>query len=325
MIRRRDFVAGLLGVFAAPLAAEAQQAKVPRIGVLTFTQTTEAFRDGFRVGLRDHGYVEGQNIVVEWRSAQEQTDRANALAQEFVRLKVDVIVATPTQAVQAVKNATGTIPIVMAPAGDPVGTGLVASLARPGGNITGVTTIAAELGGKLLELIRDLRPGVSRVAVLGGSAVMNPFAAPFLAQVQTAAGRVGVRIQHVVVRGAEDFDAAFAAMVKERAGAVILQPIYATKRAADLATKHRLPSITTGINAGAFPEVGGLMSYGADPVEQYRHAAVYVDKILKGAKPADLPVEQPTKFELVINRKTAKALGITFPQSILLRADRVID
>ena len=323
--KRRAFLIAAGAILAVPLAAKAQQARVPRIGVLTFNQTPEVFREEFRRGLRDHGYVEGQSILVEWRSAKSQADRASALALELVRLKVDVIVATPTQAVQAVKNATSTIPIVMAPAGDPVGTGLVASLARPGGNITGVTTIGAELGGKLLELIRELQPAVSRVAVLGDAATSNPFARTFLEQVQSAAVRVGVQIQPVVVRGAEEFDAAFAAMVKGRADAVIVQPIYATKHAADLAAKHRLPSITTGITASVFPELGGLMSYGANPAERYRRAAVYVDKILKGAKPADLPVEQPTKFDLIINRKTAKAIGLAIPQELVLRADRVIE
>jgi putative tryptophan/tyrosine transport system substrate-binding protein len=285
-------------------------------------QTTEAIREALRLGLRDHGYVEGKNILVEWRAAEGPNDRVSALAQELVRLKVDLIVATPTPAVRAAKNATSTIPIVMAPAGDPVGTGLVASLARPEGNITGVTTIATELGGKLLELIKEVRPAVSRVAVLVDA---NPFARPFQDQIQSAAGSVGVRIQPVVIRGAEGIDGAFEAMVKERAGAVIIQPLYATKHVADLAVKHRLISITTGITASTFPQLGGLMSYGSNPANTYRQATVFVDKLLKGAKPADLPVEQPTNFELVINRKTAKALGITIPRSMLLRTDRVIE
>jgi len=324
-MNRRDTVLALFALGAAPLAAEAQQSKIPRVGVLTVGKTTEAIREGFRLGLRDHGYVEGKNIVVEWRAVEDlagQTERVKALALELVQLKVDVIVATPTPAVQAAKSATSTIPIVMAPAGDPVATGFVASLARPGGNITGVTTLATELGGKLLELIRELRPALSRIAVLVDT---NPFARPFQEHIQSAAGSIGVRIQPVVIRGAEDIDGAFEAMVKERAGAVIVQPLYATKRAADLAVKHRLISITTGITASTFPELGGLMSYGSNPANTYRQAAVYVHKILKGAKPADLPVEQPTRFELVINRKTATALGIAIPRTMLLRADRVIE
>jgi putative ABC transport system substrate-binding protein len=285
-------------------------------------QTTEAVREGFRLGLRDHGYVEGKNILVEWRTAEAQTNRENSLALELVSLKVDVIVATQTQAILAAKNASSTIPIVMAPAADPVATGFVASLARPGGNITGLTNIAAELFPKLLELMRALRPAMKRVAVLLDAT--NSSTRSFLEQIQPAADSIGIRMQPVFVRRPEEFDGAFAAMVKERAGAVIIQPPVATKRAADLALKHRLLSATTGL-AGTFPELGGLMFYGSSLPNTYRQAAGYVDKILKGAKPADLPVERPTVFELVINRKTAKALGITIPQSMLLRADRVIE
>jgi putative ABC transport system substrate-binding protein len=273
--------------------------------------------------LRELGYVEGQNILVEYRYAAGDVDRLIDLAAGLVRLKVDVIVAQSTPSVQAAKGATAEIPIVMAPAGDPVGTGLVATLARPGGNVTGLSAIGAGLGGKLLQLIRETRPAVTRVAVLAHAT--DPFARPFLAQIKAAADSVGVRMQAVVVRGAEEFDGAFAAMVKERAGAVIVQPILATKHAADLALKHRLPSITSGVGVRAFPELGGLMSYGANSETYHRHAAVYVDKILKGAKPADLPVAQPTQFELVINMKTARALGLTIPPLLLLRADHVVE
>ena len=321
-MKRRDTVLALIAFVAAPFAVKAQSARLPRVGVLTLGNTTEAIREAFRLGLRDRGYVEGQNVLIEWRAAEGQADRANALALELVRQKVDVIVATPTQAVQAAKNATSTIPIVMAPAGDPVGTGFVASLSRPGGNITGLTTIIAELGPKLLELIRELRPALNRVAVLVDPA--NPIVKSIVEQIQAAAGNLGIRVQPVFLRRAEDLEEAFASMVKERAGAVIMQPLLATKRTAELALKHRLLSITTGI-ASSFPELGGLMSYGANSASMYRHSADYVDKILKGAKPADLPVEQPTICELVINRKTAKALGVTIPPSMLLRADRVIE
>ena len=308
-------------ILVAPPALVAQQAKVPRIGVLLLADL-ELVQSSFREGLRDVGLIEGQNILVEYRSAAGQVDRLTDLAVDFVRLKVDVIVARGTPAVQAAKRATTEIPIVMAPAGDPVGTGLVASLGRPGGNVTGLSTTSADLGGKLLQLLRETRPSITNVAVLVRRT--DPFARSFLEQVESAAGRVGVDIRAVVVGGADEFDSAFMAIAKERAGALVIQPILATKRAADLALKQRLPSITTGVSVRAFPELGGLMSYGANPAEYYRRAAVYVDKILKGAKPADLPVEQPTQFELVINMKTAQTLGLTIPPSLLLSAGHLI-
>ena len=314
-------VASILLVVAP--APEAQQAKIPKIGVLLLADL-ELVQPLFREGLRDVGLIEGQNIHVEYRSAAGQVDRLDALATSLVRLKVDVIVARPTPAVQAAKRATTEIPIVMAPAGDPVGTGLVASLARPGGNVTGVTGIAADLGGKLVELIKEVRPSVTNVAVL---VLRNEaFGRSFLEQIKSASDRVGVEVRAIVVGGAEELDGAFTAMAKERPGALVIVPILATKRAADLALKHRFPSITSsGLSSRAsFPELGGLMSYGANPADHYRRAAVYVDKILKGAKPADLPVEQPTKFELVINMKTAQALGITIAPSLALRADHLI-
>ena len=281
----------------------------------------EHAKAGFREGLRELGYVEGQNLLVEYRSAVGQIDRLTDLAADLVRLKVAIIVADGTLATQAARRATAEIPIVMARVGDPVGTGLIATLARPGGNVTGVSSATAELGGKLLELMREVRPAMARVAVLAHAT--DPFARTFVEQIQSAASRIGVRIQRVVVRGDEELDRAFTAMVKERAGGVVVQPILATKRAADLALKHQLPSITTGVGVKAFPEFGGLMSYGANPEEFYRRAAVYVDKILKGANPADLAVEQPTKFELVINLTTAQALGLTIPPALLLRAERL--
>jgi putative ABC transport system substrate-binding protein len=311
----------ILALLAAPLAAEGQQAKVPRIGVLLMVNP-EHFQVGLREGLREFGYVEGKSILVEYRSATGQADRLRDLATDLVRLKVDVIVAQGTPAVQAAKRSTAEIPIVMAPAGDPVRTGLIATLARPGGNVTGLSSVAADFGGKLLELIREFRPAVTRVAVLAHAT--DSFTRPFLEQLRSAARSVRVQMQPVVVRGPEELDRAFATMVKERPDAVVVQPIFATKRVADLAAKHQLPSITTGSQGRTFPQLGGLMAYGPDQSELYRRAAVYVDKILKGAKPADLPVEQPTKFELVINLKTAKVLGLTIPPSLLQRADEVI-
>ncbi len=322
MIERRAFISSvILGLLAAPLAVEAQQAKVPRIGVLVFTPpgNPESFQALFRAGLRELGYVEGQNILVEYRWVEGKVERLTDLAAELVRLKVDVIVAAPTSAIQAAKSATSEIPIVMVAAGEPVGTGLVASLARPGGNVTGTSSTSAELVGKRLELIREVVPSVTRVAALAQA--KDLFARAFLEQIQLAAPGIGLRIQTVIVRGPEEFEGAFTAMVRERAGAVVIQPMLATPRAADLALKHRLPAASAG---RWFAEAGGLISYGPTHADLYRHAAYFVDRILKGAKPGDLPVEQSTRFELVINMKTAKALGLTIPPSVLIRADQVI-
>ena len=320
---RRTFIGVAGALLAAPLAAEAQQTgKVPRIGVLTTNPMTGALQEAFRQGLRDHAYVEGQNILVEWRAAEGRTDSAKALAEELVGLKVDVIVAIFTPAVRAAKAATSTIPIIMAPAGAPVATGFVASLARPGGNITGIAGLDAELQGKRIDLLRELIPGLTRVGLLINAA--DPFAKPFGDEAQVAAKRSGVQIHIVDVRRPPEIDAAFAAMTKQRAGAVIVQGVLTVSpwQAAGMAVRHRLPSLSV---TQQFAESGGLMSYAASYTDTYRRAASYVDRILKGAKPADLPVEQPTKFELVINLKTAKALGLTVPQTLLARADEVIE
>ena len=310
-------------VLAAPVVAQAQQpaGELPRIGVLVFTAMAKAIQDGFRQGFRDHGYIEGQNILVEWRSAEGRTDRTSEMAAELVRLKVNVIMAEFTPAVQAAKNATGTIPIVMAPAGDPVATGLVASLARPGGNVTGLSNVAAELSGKRFELIREFLPSVTRVGLLVHGA--DPLDKAFIDETQTAASSAGIQLQIATVPRPGDLEAALSAMTKARVGALIVPgnlPIPAQQLAQSV-QRHRLPSISL---LSEFPMAGGLMSYGASLVDIRRRAIGYVDKILKGAKPADLPVEQPTKFELVINLKTARALGLTIPQSLLLRADQVI-
>jgi putative tryptophan/tyrosine transport system substrate-binding protein len=324
-VNRRAFVTGVGAVLAAPLTGGAQQpAKaVRRVGVLIFRPTaSQASQEAFRQDLRDRGYVEGQNILIEWRSADGRTDRANALATELVRLKVDVIVAEFTPTALAAKRATRTIPIVMAGAGDPVATGLVASLARPGGNVTGVSNIAAELSGKRLDLLREVVPGLTRAGLLihGG----DPLDKGFVSETQTAAAKAGIHINVARVPSSAQLESAFSALTKERVGAVIVQanvPVPA-KQIADVALRHRLPSISL---LNEFAESGGLMSYGVNVSEIYRRVADYVDKILKGAKPADLPVEQPTKFELIINLKTAKALGFTIPPSLLLRADQVIE
>lgn len=320
---RRAFMALIAGSLLAPPLAEPQPVgKVPRIGVLTFTQIDAGFQQAFRQGLRDHGYVEGQNILIEWRAAEGRPDRAKALAVELVQLNVEVILANLTPAVQAAKDATSVIPIVMASAGDPVGTGFVASLARPGGNITGMTGISAELSGKRLELLRELIPGLTHVGFLIN--LGNPFAKTLVEETKAAAKRIGVQLHLMDVRRAPEVDAALLAMTKHRAGAVIVDGALTapTWRAAALAVRHRLPSIS---NQRQFVDSGGLMSHGAQSADVYRRSASYVDRILKGAKPGDLPVEQPTRFELIINLKTAKTLGLTFPPSLLQRADRVIE
>ena len=318
-VRRRDLLAVLGGAAALrPFTLRAQQSKVPTIGVLSVANP-EPFFSLFRQALRDRGYINGQNIQMEYRSAAGKPDLLPGLAAELVRLKVDVIVASLTPAVQAAKEATKDIPIVMAPAGAPVETGLIASLARPGGNITGLSATTAELGGKRLELIREMLPTASRVAVLASAT--DSFSKPFLDETLLAGRILNIQIRSIIVSGGDEFDAAFSTMDRERIDAVIVQGSLPTKLAADLALKHRLPSIST---QRWFVEEGGLMSYTAKLAEQYREAALYVDKILKGAKPADLPVAQPTRFELVINMKTANSLGLTVPQALLARADEVI-
>ncbi len=317
-----------LSLLTAPLPAAAQQpAKIHRIGFLSPSspsdQRFQRYLEAFRQGLRELGYVEGQNIAIESRWAEGKYDRLPDLAAQLVRLKVDVIVASTTPAIQAAKPATGAIPIVMATSIDPVATGSVASLARPGGNITGLSLMSPELVGKQMQLIKELVPKVTRVAVLGNPA--NAGHAPQLREAEVAARALGVRLQPLEARDPKEVDSAFAAMTKERAGAVIVlvDVSFADDRTriARLAARTRLPAVYWSRENA---EAGGLMAYGANVADLHRRAATYVDKILKGAKPADLPVEQPTRFELVINLKTAKALGLTIPQSVLIRADHVI-
>ncbi len=320
-MRRREFIA--LGGWAAitwPHAVVAQRpGRQPVIGYLIPGNPEPSF-GYFKEGLQKLGYLEGKNIRIEFRSAEGKADRLAGLAEELVRLKVDVLVASQTPAVTAAKQATGQIPIVMAAAGDPVGTGLIASLARPGGNITGMAATTTEMGAKTLELVREVMPSAKRVAVLANAA--DPFARPFLEQLQVAGRSLGLEIAPTMIRETAEFGAAFLDMVKQRTDAVIVQPSLQRRTAAEMALTHRLPAVSP---TGSFPAEGGLMSYSANFPELMRGAAAYVDKILKGAKPADLPVQQPTKFELVINLKTARALGIKIPQSILLRADQVIE
>ena len=277
-----------------------------------------------QLGLRDLGWVEGKNINLEYRYAEGRRDLSPDLAADLVRLKVDVIVACVLTDAQAAQKATRAIPIVVATAGDLVGSGLVESLARPGGTITGLTQMAPELTGKRLELIKEIVPKLSRVAVL-----WNPLAtgsALAWKEIQLPAQQLGVQLQSLEVRSTDDFDAAFEHATRARVGALFItgDPVVLAnlKRIADFAAKSRLPSI---FQFSDFANVGGLMSYGPDVADMYRRAAAYVDKILKGAKPADLPVEQPIKFEMVVNLKTAKAIGLTIPNSILVRADKVIE
>jgi putative ABC transport system substrate-binding protein len=308
------------GVVALPLAALAQPRGKNRVIGYLIPANPEPVFGYFKEGLQKLGYVEGRNIQIEFRSAEGKSERLAGLAAELVRLKVDILVAAQTPAITAAKQATSQIPIVMAGSADPVGTGLVASLSRPGGNITGTSGTTAELGGKLLELVREVLPSARRVAVLANAT--DPFTKRFLEQIQTAVRTMTLEISLTMIREAGELDAAFQDLVKRRTDVVIVQPSLPRRAAAELSLKHRLPAVSP---YGAFPDEGGLMSYAANLADQHRETAVYVDKILKGAKPADLPVQQPTKFELVVNLKTAKALGITVPRSILLRTDRVIE
>jgi putative tryptophan/tyrosine transport system substrate-binding protein len=321
------------GLFAIVVAlavcgarVEAQQpTKIPRIGFLGAASTSAiaARIAALRQGLRELGYVEGKNIVIEWRSAEGKADLLPALAAELVRLKVDVIVTGGPSATRAAKEATSTIPIVMTQDADPIGTGFVASLARPGGNITGLSTLAPEISGKQLELLKEIVPRLSRVAVLGTST--QPGNAQALKAVELAAGTFGVRLQYLEVLSSKDIETAFRAASKGHAEAVLVLggPMLNSHRTqiADLAAKNRLPAI---YDRREYVEAGGLMSYATSITDLDRRAATYVDKILKGAKPADLPVEQPRKFELIINLKTAKQIGLTIPPNVLVRADRVI-
>ncbi len=323
---RRGFLATAgIGLVSAPAVARAQPAgKVHRIGFLSLQSGLNSTTEAFAQGMRELGYVEGRNLIVEYRWAARKEERLPELAAELVRLKVEVIVAAAAPAIEAAKRATTTIPIVMATAADPVGSGLVASLARPGGNVTGLSALSTDLAGKRLHLARELVPKASRVAVLayhGASATR-----PFLEEMRTAAQQMEVLLVVQEVQAADDLPGAFAAMQRERAQALVVQisPFSAdnAKRILELAGQYRLPAM---YDVRSFVDAGGLVSYGPSLPEMFRRAAFYVARILKGAKPADLPIEQPTKFEMVINLKTAKALGLSIPQSLLVRADQVIE
>ena len=314
-----------LVLFAVPPAAAQAPAKVPRIGVLSASSPSDDpyLLEAFRQGLRELGYVEGQTIAIEYRFADGRAEKLPGLAAELIGLKSDVIVAANPAAAVAAKQATSTVPIVFAVSGDPVAAGLVASLARPGGNVTGLASLGAELVGKQLELLREVVPKVSRVAVLKNS--VNPGHSVTVRQAEGAARALGLQLQILDARTQAEIEAAFAAMSGRHAGGLLVlrDAVFRTQRAqiAALAARNRLPAVY-GFREQA--EAGGLVAYGASVPDMFRRAAAYVDKILKGARPADLPVEQPTKFELVINLKTAKALGLTIPPSLLQRADEAI-
>jgi len=320
-MRRRGFIAFVGAVSALALFAAAQQPKMPTIGVLVVgSPASERFWRLFQQDMRELGYIEGGNIRYEFRSDAGQTSQLPSLAAELLRLKVDLIVAWFTPAALAAKQATHQTPIVMALVGNPVETGLVASLARPGGNVTGMAATGAELAGKLVDVVHELMPAARRIAALAN--VPDPFSKPFLQRVQSDGTAAGVMIDPVMIHSSAELDAAFSTLEKESPDALIVQPSLPIRRVAELAVRYRMPAMSF---VRDFADQGGLLSYGSDEADAYRKAATYVDKILKGAKPADLPVQLPTKFELVINLKTAKALGFTVPQSFLVRADEVIE
>ena len=328
-MRRRDFVTLVAAASAAawPPAANAQQAgKIARLGYLASNLANQGPLEAFRQGLRDLGYVEGRNVVIEYRDAQGKLEPLASLAAELIALKVDVIVASSTAAALAAKQMTSVVPIVFATVPDPVGTGLVASLARPGSNVTGLSNLNADLVGKCLEYLKQAIPSVRRVAVLWQPGAFGERTEKdTLKRAEVAARDLGMPLQFVEARGPDDFARAFSDMSRARAGAlaVLASNMFNSerRRLVDLAAEKRLPAV---YSARELVDAGGLMSYGANLADLNRRAATYVDRIFKGTKPADLPVEQPTKFELIINLKTASALGLTIPQSVLGRADEVI-
>ena len=325
MSRRAALAAILtLASLAVPLAAPAQQpSKRPRVGVIAEYSRTDPFIAVFRQGLRELGYIEGRSVVVEYRYLRGVADRAPTFAAELIRRKVDVLVVEGTAATQLTKTVTTAVPIVFVTTSDPVGSGLVATLARPGGNVTGTSTFLPEMSGAYLELLKAAVPQVTRVAVLWNPA--NPVITPALDEVRETARTLAVELHFLEVRRRKDLAGAFSSLMAWRAGGVLAMPdpVFGNELAhlSMLAAKHRVPAIYPGRE---FAETGGLLAYGPSFADNYRRAATYVDKILKGAKPADLPVEQPAKFDLVINLRTAWALGLTIPPSLLVRADRVI-
>ena len=325
-MQRRKFIALAVGVAAAwPLAAHAQS-KTPRIGFMgNSTAALEAnLVDAFREGLREHGYEEGRNIIIEYRWADGKYERFPALVAELIAAKVEVIVTAGTPAALAMKKATTTVPLVMVAVGDPVGTGLVPSLARPGANLTGLSSVAPDLEGKRLQLLREVVPALSHVAMFINS--LNPFHVSSMRQARAAAQTMGIKLQLHDIRKSEDLDDAFAAIRKERPDAVLILAdrvfLHNRERMIDFTKEQHLPNVNA---YKELVEVGGLMSYGPSYEDMHKRAAIYVDKILKGAKPADLPIEQPSKFTFIVNLKAAKALGVTVPSQLLGLADELID
>lgn len=317
---RRFLLTGIAALLPAmsPAMSYAQPIAKPRLGILV-VGNLEPFWSQFRAGLSDFGYVDGNNITIEFRSAQGKLDALPRLAQELVAMRVDIIVASETPAVQAARLATRDIPIVMAPSGDPLGTGQVVSLSKPGGNVTGLSAATAELAGKSLELIRELLPATTTVAALADP--RNPFTKPFLEQISVAAAALGMTVHAIMISSDQDYEPAFDEMVGKRVHAVVVQPTLPRDRVVPLVLKHRLPAVSGN---RAFADAGGLLSYAASLADRYREAGRYVDRILKGSAAGDLPVQQPSRFELVVNIRSAKALGIEVPRTILLRADEVL-
>ena len=323
-MNRRVFVAGLAAVLAAPVAEAQQASKITKIGVLQVGTGTILF-EAFKTAMRERGYVEGQHVVFEYRSTEGRSERLHEAAAELVRMNVDLIVTSTDQAIAAVKQQTQTIPIVMANSTDPVVTGFVASLARPGGNITGNSAMSPELSAKRLELLRQVVPRLSRIAILLDPAIQG--ALLDYRETESAARSLGLHLQSVEVSRAGDLERAFSTMIRGRVEALLVpavSPVMYSNRneVARLAQQNRLPSM---FGTRDYAEAGGLMAYGPSATDQWRRAATYVDKILRGARPGDLPVQQPSRFELVINRRTARALGLTIPPSLLQRADQVIE
>ena len=321
-MRRRDLIRLITGVAVWPVLARAQERKVARIGALYIgIADEESFKRELREGMREQGYVEGRDITFEFRSAEGKLDRLPDLAAELVRQNVDVIVALYVPCALAAKQATNDIPIVIL-AGEPVETGIVPSLAFPGGNITGVSLMASASNGKSVELFRDMLPSVRRVGVLAHST--NPvFAKAMLDEVRLTGGPTGTEIQPVLmVRGTDELEDAFETMARERVDALVVQGSLSIKAVTDLAIRYRIPAASTG---RAFADIGGLLSFGADGPAAFRHGARFVHRILQGKRPRDMPIEQPTKFDLAVNLKTAKAIGVAIPESFLLRADAVIE